>query len=136
MILELSVAAEIWLARALVSEAGWQIRGDHYAIPHVLRRRQRIRGDRSIIRTIRAYCVGLKRGAKPTYRRRWVLRLPRLPSRRYRGSWRRVRAIARRFGAGNLVDPCPDAIHWAAPSVRKSWPRVDCGDTVNVFYGR
>jgi hypothetical protein len=132
---EVTPAARLWLTRALISEAGWRAPADHQAIPWVLRRRWQARGG-SFVRTIRAYCQGFRlRRRSMSYRQRWVRALPRLPSPRYREDYARVLRGVNAWADGLVPDPCPEADHWAAPSVRRPrWRKVDCGRTKNVFW--
>lgn len=137
--------AQLWLARALVAEAGWNAPDDHAAIAWVLQRRwQHLHVRWSGLRfvtVVRAYCAGLGHQPASSPRQRWLRRLPwgdplgRLA--RYRERWAWVRDFVLAWGRGEILDPCArGAMHWGGHMDRPAatWNRVDCGDTANIFY--
>ncbi|MGD8860224.1 MAG: hypothetical protein PVI30_09430 [Myxococcales bacterium] len=146
--------ARLWLARAMIAEAGWRAPRDHAAIAHVLARRWRRVVERyetiRFVDVIRNYCSGLGGLSRsPTRRQRWVRRLWPDGSRpegwpdyaswdRHAPLWRHTLARADRFGRGELRDPCRGrAWHWGGTidSPRGRMQPVNCGDTQNTFYG-
>lgn len=145
----------VWLARAMVAEAGWTAERDHVAIAYVLARRWRQLHRRfpstTLVHVIRGYCAGLEPGrAELTPRQRWLralsfdMREPDGWPRRY-ASWARHRALwrsvldrAHDWAQGRLRDPCRGTSwHWGGdmdtPGVELY--EVDCGATANTFYG-
>jgi hypothetical protein len=139
----------VWLARAMVSEAGWKSQNDHAAIAWVLKRRWETRVDRdpewTFLDQIKHYCTGMK--GKASRRDRWVRDLspdgskpqgwPRNVSwETYLPAWNNAWDLANAWVEGEVKDPCPAADHWSAPRIRPSGNlrRVKCGGTQNVFY--
>lgn len=147
-----SESAELWLARAMVSEADWSAR-DHAALAWALARRwhmrRKLEPEVTFEEIVRRYCAGL-RGKPRTQRARWVRELegedkPESWNDRsglwvnYRSAWLRVRAFARSWSRGKVIDPCRGrATHWGGPMDRPSshYRAVDCGMTRNIFYAR
>lgn len=121
--------ARLWLARAMVAEAGFLNRTDHVALAWVLAKRwKRLRERRDpslpFVKVVRAYCAGLGDTAARSRRQQWVRELPgdaqtrpkSWPSKyswkRHRKLWRRVLERADAWARGELADPCPQAVHW------------------------
>lgn len=150
-----SSETHVWLARAMVAEAGWKSTRDHVAIAYVLARRLKAKRKRfpnvRFVHIIRGYCAGLEAGRSEwTPRQRWLHglnlrsvkpdgwpeRYP--PWKQYRKRWRQVLKRVDDWRRGRLGDPCRgQAWHWGCeldvPGERM-FP-VDCGDTRNTFYG-
>lgn len=138
--------AKLWLARAMVSEAGWTAHRDHAALAWVLVRRWQIIQMRwpeiRFVAVVRRYCAGLRMEMRAlTPRQRWVRELPWGPPQRnlsrYERKWDAVREYVERWGAGYVADPCGgDADHWGGriDTPSKLWSEVDCGETHNSFY--
>jgi hypothetical protein len=140
---------ELWLARAMVSEADWSS-ADHAAIAWTLKRQWEARRERfpdiTFVEQIRAYCAGL-RGAPRSSRMKWVLSLEgdlepeawpkHVAWPAYAPHWNRVRAFARAWFRGEVRDPCKKpALHWGGPGDMPppDVVPVDCGLTSNIFY--
>jgi hypothetical protein len=144
----------LWLARAMVAEAGWTSERDHVAIAYVLERRwKHIHKEyRAItfLHVIRAYCAGLMPGRRSlTDRQRWVRSLdlditlepegwPKtLEWTPHSKLWKTVLDRADLWSTGSLPDPCNgEAWHWGGPmdDPEATMLRVDCGETLNTFY--
>lgn len=137
--------AQLWLARAMVAEAGWTAEDDHAAIAWVLYRRwKRIRVAHPTVTftaVVRAYCAGL--GRQPAFRprQRWIRTLPageitgRL--RRYSKEWEVIQQRVEDWAKGEVKDPCQgQAMHWGGhmDHAPRSWRSLDCGSTRNLFY--
>ena len=142
---------KVWIARALVSEAGWEEINDHIAIAYVLFRRWRIALRSyprfSMISVIKKYCAGFGATAA-TPRQRWVRNL-RIDGKRprnwpsdirwqdYRERWLKVLDTVEAWRKGGYSDPCRGlARYWGGPMDRPSQRmiRMDCGPTKNHFY--
>jgi len=150
---QLTPQTRVWLARGMVSEAGWLAERDHAAIAHTLARRWQARRERwpgvTFEQIIRHYCAGfyLKESALDP-RQLWVRQLnldgfqPAAWPRNVRWDkhliwWRQVLQRVDQFAEGQLHDPCRgQSWHWGGlmdtPEGRME--RIDCGDTKNVFY--
>lgn len=145
--------AQLWLARAMVAEAGWTAELDHAAIAHVLARRWKRLAERwptmRFLDVVRKYCSGLGGFHRDlTLRQRWVRELqpigeepegwPRHASwSRHRPLWRAALARSASFAEGELRDPCRGkAVHWGGTidSPRGRMVAIDCGETQNTFY--
>ena len=142
---------KLWLARALVSEAGWGETTDHIAIAYVLYRRWRIAlrtyPRYSMVQVIKRYCAGFGRTA-PTPRQRWVKNLTgdgKRPEgwpddirwRDYRDRWMKVLDTVESWRRGAFSDPCRGlSRYWGGPMDRPSrrMIQMDCGPTKNRFY--
>ena len=143
----------LWLARAMVAEAGFDAEQDHRAIAFVLARRwERVRerwSSMRLIDVIRNYCAGLgsyRRSITP--RQRWVRALrpdlgkpegwpARLSWERHQPLWQATLERVDRFSRGELEDPCRGrAWHWGGviDSPRGRMDPIDCGETHNTFY--
>jgi len=143
----------IWLARAMVAEAGWKAERDHIAIAYVLARRWRRLTERwpalRFIDVIRNYCAGLGDYTRElTNRQRWLRGLswsrdepegwPRAVSwSRHLPLWRDALKRSARWSKGRLKDPCRGrAWHWGGtidtPVGRMV--QVNCGETRNTYY--
>jgi hypothetical protein len=150
---EWDAETQLWLARAMVSEADWST-VDHAAIAWTLKRQWRARVEHqpawSFIDQIRRYCAGLRHQTPRTNRHRWVRELgfhgdapaswPKSSSwDAYRSRWLRVLRFAGDWGAGRVGDPCRGkAIHWGGGMdipMDKTVRPVNCGFTHNIFYG-
>lgn len=147
--------AHVWLARAMVAEAGWEAKSDHVAIAYVLSRRWKRAKERwptlRFVDVIRNYCAGLgsfRRSLTP--RQRWLRALgfeveaapdgwPRGASwRRHERLWRGALKRSLKWSRGELRDPCRGrAWHWGGTidSPHGRMVAVDCGETRNTFYG-
>ncbi|MDD9934309.1 MAG: hypothetical protein OXT09_11940 [Myxococcales bacterium] len=144
---------QLWLARAMVAEAGWLHERDHVAIAYVLARRWKRVTERyptmRFLDVIRNYCAGLggfRRSLTP--RQTWLRSLwpdasqpegwPRKVSwRRHAPLWRATFERAGDFARGELRDPCRGrAWHWGGTidSPRGRMAAIDCGETANTFY--
>jgi hypothetical protein len=149
-----SPAAQLWMARAMVAEAGWLAERDHVGIAYVLSRRWASMRKRypeiQFVHVIRGYCAGLEPGrAEFTPRQRWLHGLnlqlnepdgwPRNVSWvRHRVWWQQVLQRAEAWSLGKLRDPCKGrAWHWGGEmdTPEGKMVEVDCGDTRNIFYG-
>ena len=151
---EWSPQTHLWLARAMVAEAGWKAERDHVAIAYVLVRRWRRMTQRlsrfRFVDVIRNYCAGLgdyRRSMTP--RQRWVRDLwadavepegwprSRASWKNHAPLWRATLERSARWGRGELSDPCRGkAWHWGGviDSPRGRMVAVDCGRTRNTFY--
>jgi hypothetical protein len=147
-------STHLWLARAFVAEAGWKARRDWAGIAWVLAGRWRRASKRwpalRFVSTIRGYCAGLGEGRSRTARMAWVhgLRPDMLAPggwpagaswERHEPWWRDAVRMAERWSRGGVGDPCRGrAQHWGGPDgldpPRGRMERVDCGETLNVFY--
>lgn len=152
---EWSTAAHVWLARAMVAEAGWLAERDHVAIAYVLGRRWNAMRRRypnvKLVHMIRGYCAGLEPGrAELTPRQRWLHGLnlqlrepdgwPRQEAswERHQRWWQQVLKRAEDWSRGRLRDPCRGrAWHWGGDMDEPDSKmfEVDCGETRNTFYG-
>ncbi len=144
---------QLWLARAMVAEAGWNAETDHVAIAYVLARRWRRLSERwpafRFVDLIRSYCAGLgdyRRELTP--RQRWLRALswdsekpsgwPRKSSWRiHLPLWRAALKRSGDWSQGRFRDPCRGrAWHWGGvidtPHGRMA--AVSCGTTRNTFY--
>lgn len=150
---QLTDSTKIWLARAMVSEAGWLAKRDHAAIAHTLARRWRVRRERwpgvTFEQVIRNYCAGfyLKEEALDP-RQQWVRQLnsdglqPESWPQNVRWDkhlvyWRQVLDSVDRFAEGQLPDPCRgQSWHWGGPmdDPEGRMVKMDCGETKNTFY--
>lgn len=143
--------AKLWLARAMVSEAGWEETRDHVAIAYVLFRRwivaKREHPHISLTAVIKRYCAGFG-NTIPTARQRWVLTLRADGGRPaawpndiawvdYKDRWLAVLNTVEQWRRGEHPDPCNGlARYWGGPMDRPSprMIRMDCGETKNRFY--
>jgi hypothetical protein len=147
---------KVWLARAMVGEAGWTASRDHVGIAYVLAKRfERIRRrwpDIRFLDVVLAYAKALGDGRRSlTSRQRWIRSLggaekpvgwptranwPRV----HRPLWKKTLKRADDWFAGKLRDPCRGrAFNWGGYldvdlAMRKRLNPVDCGDTRNTFY--
>jgi hypothetical protein len=143
----------IWLARAMVAEAGWLAERDHIAIAYVLARRWRRLIENwpalRFIDVIRNYCAGLGDYTRElTPRQRWLRGLswnddkpdgwPRAASwPRHLPLWRNALARSARWSRGGLTDPCRGrAWHWGGviDTPQGRMVAVNCGKTRNTYY--
>lgn len=129
--------AKLWLARAVVAEAGWNETGtylDHKAIPWVLARRwgsvQRKFPGMRFVDMVRTYCSALGENDTFTRRQQWVRNLPAVGDdtqpeawprmyswNRHLKYWRNVQQTVLSWGAGQVRDPSGGrAWHWGSPS--------------------
>jgi hypothetical protein len=130
-------STQLTLAQAMVGEADWH-EPDHVAIAFVLARRWRIhqqnRGPLPFARYIELYSASLRSGSS---RSEWVRALPwgPLPG-PYGTRWDRIQKLVRAWGAGQVKDPCPSAMHWGGAMDRpsRSMSPISCGLTRNIFY--
>ncbi len=143
----------IWLARAMVAEAGWRAERDHVAIAYVLARRWRRLTENwpafRFIDVIRNYCAGLGDYTREfTARQRWLRGLswsdekpngwPRAASwSRHLPLWRNALKRSARWSEGGLTDPCRGrAWHWGGTidTPQGRMVAVNCGKTRNTYY--
>jgi hypothetical protein len=142
---------KLWVARALVSEAGWEETTDHIAIAYVLYRRwqiaRRTYPKYTLISVIKRYCAGFGSDV-PTKRQKWVKNLTSSGSRPkgwpddirwqdYRDRWLNVLDTVEAWRKGVHPDPCNGlSRYWGGPMDRpsKRMVRMDCGPTKNRFY--
>jgi len=146
-------STQVWLARAMVAEAGWHAENDHIAIAYVLARRWRMLTERwpqlRFIDVIRNYCSGLGSYRRElTQRQKWLRSLSwndLVPEswpagvswQRYLRYWQSVLERSDRWSKGDLKDPCRGrAWHWGGTidTPRGRMVAVDCGTTENTFY--
>lgn len=147
--------AKLWLSRAMIAEAGWESTRDHIAIAYVLARRWRTMVKRfprmRFVDVIRFYCSGLEPGNhSPTRRQVWLKGLTfgveepdgwpssRASWEKHLPLWRSTLTRAARWGSGVFRDPCSGrAWHWGGTMdlPKERMYRVDCGETLNTFYG-
>jgi hypothetical protein len=142
---------KVWIARALVAEAGWHDTVDHIAIAYVLFRRWQIARrtfpNYSLISVIKRYCTGFGRTAA-SKRQRWIKNLS-ADGRRpkgwpgdirwldYRDRWLSVIETVDSWRNGYHPDPCRGlSRYWGGPMDKPSrrMIRMDCGPTKNFFY--
>lgn len=121
------------LARILVAEGGRVSTTDHIAILHVLDNRRASSVSlrhRHLIHIGRRYSVTFNGNSRNPER---AARMRSLSPEEIPAS---VRSLVRRWEMGQRPpNPCPGAMHWAAPYVRSPLPRVACTSaTVNAFY--
>ena len=143
----------IWLARAMVAEAGWRAERDHIAIAYVLARRwRRLTEDWPALRfidIIRNYCAGLGSYTREfTARQRWLRSLswsdekpkgwPRAASwSRHLPLWRKALRRSAQWSKGGMSDPCRGrAWHWGGiiDTPQGRMVPVNCGKTRNTYY--
>jgi hypothetical protein len=143
----------VWLARAMVAEAGWLAERDHVAIAYVLARRWRNMSERwpttRFIDVVRRYCAGLgDYHSSFTRRQLWIRALSpdiaepegwpaQVSWRRHSMLWRDALVRSAEWAGGILRDPCRGrAEHWGGTidSPRGRMVPVDCGETENTFY--
>ncbi len=143
----------LWLARAFVSEAGWDAHRDHVGIAYVLnkrwnRGRKRYKRYR-FVALIRQYCAGFAKDQTiMTARQTWVRELT-LDAKRpahwpeevswpnYKKQWKAALKRAEDWRLGKFADPCDGkSLHWGGviDKPRSYWKKLDCGDTENSFY--
>lgn len=144
---------QIWLARAMVAEAGWQSERDHIAIAYVLARRWRRLIERwpalRFMDIIRNYCAGLGGYRRePTQRQRWLRELnwndlkpvnwPKKVSWvHHLSKWRSILGLSDKWSKGEIADPCRGrAWHWGGiiDTPRGRMVPINCGETHNTFY--
>jgi hypothetical protein len=142
---------KVWIARAMVSEAGWDETQDHIAVAFVLLRRWRLAQKQfpgySMVSVIRRYCAGFRDMAL-TKRQRWIKNMTldgQRPAgwpddifwRDYRDRWLAVLNLTEAWRRGEHPDPCRGkSMYWGGPMDRpsKRMIRMDCGATKNFFY--
>ncbi|MBN1654277.1 MAG: hypothetical protein JXA30_10950 [Deltaproteobacteria bacterium] len=146
-------STQVWLARAMVAEAGWTSENDHIAIAYVLARRWRRLTERwpelRFLDVIRNYCAGLGSYRRElTPRQRWLRSLSwndlvpegwpeGISWDRHLRYWRSILERSDRWSKGNLLDPCRGrAWHWGGTidTPRGRMVPVNCGETQNTFY--
>lgn len=144
----------LWLARAVVGEAGWRAENDHIAIPYVLLRRWKTMSrrwpDLKFKGVILAYAKALGGGRSSyTPRQQWIRRLnfeglqpdhwPAKANWKYhKPIWYKILNRLDDWRLGRVPDPCRGkAEHWGGEMDKPlaTMHEVDCGDTVNKFYG-
>jgi hypothetical protein len=148
---EWNKSGKLWIARAMVSEAGWDETADHVAIAYVLYRRWvqvKRKFPRFPIRAVVArYCAGF---GKTVYfaRQKWVRNLNEDGKRPkgwpddiawsdYKDRWLSVLKTADEWRQGIHLDPCRGiSRYWGGPMDKpsKRMIRMDCGKTKNYFY--
>lgn len=151
---QFDLSARLWLARAMVGEAGWLAENDHIAIAYVLKRRWETMRERwpklRFKDVILRYAKALGGGRREyTARQIWVrgLRLDlvepegwpqKISWKGHRKYWHQVIRRVDQWKRGELSDPCRGrAFHWGGKTdiPGKTLFPVDCGETENVFYG-
>lgn len=151
---QFDLSTRLWLARAMVGEAGWLARRDHIAIAYVLKRRWKTMRKRwSQIRfktVVLSYSKALGGGRREyTARQLWVRNLgfdlhkpkgwpQKISWKRHSKYWKSILKYVVQWGDGKLSDPCRGrSYHWGGytdiPNNRL-FP-IDCGETLNTFYG-
>lgn len=147
-------STRIWLARAMIGESGWLSVNDHVAIAYVLKRRwNAIQNRWPKIRfktVILAYAKALGGGRREYTRRQiWVRSLSfdlsepqgwpqKVSWKSHSKYWIQTLERVDRWVRGELPDPCKGrAFHWGGnmDTPRETMFPVDCGDTINTFYG-
>lgn len=143
-----SVEDQLVASRAVVAEAGWNVTGVHardaaavlwvlvrrYARPHIRERYT------TFAAFVTAYSTPLR--TQRTARARAIAALgpldePRPPLQGTLAAWERVQTFVHRFARGQVEDPCRgQAEHFGsvADGAPRSFERLDCGRTSNVFY--
>lgn len=143
----------VWLARAMVGEAGWKSERDHVAIAYVFKRRWRsmsrrwpgLRFEAVVLRYAKALGGGRR---EFTPRQRWVRGLipeavepdgwpGRASWRRHRPLWLAALRRADRWRQGRLPDPCGGRADHFGGTIDTPWEgleEVDCKGTANTFY--
>ena len=144
----------LWLARCAIGEEGWDSPTGHLAIMHVLRKRHAQAVKRypglTLTQQTRAYCKCLNSD------RLWVRSLnppsadgslpaplgwpAKLRWDGFRAHWQAALALAKTFRSKR--DPCPRAMHFGSPVLKRDVANaakhgmipVSCGDTRSVFY--
>ncbi len=120
------------LSRVLVAEGGRLETPDHVAILYVLARRHRLQGLRaySYLGVAERYSVAFNGRSQDPERAERMRTLPRSAIPRH------ITSLVEAWLRGvRPVDPCPGAIHWAAPRIRSPLRRATCSNpTVNAFY--
>jgi hypothetical protein len=146
--------AQLWLARAILAEAGWNAKADYVAISYVLARRWRQMLERwpsmRFIDVIKSYCLGLgDYRRQPTERQRWIRSLSwdgstpenwphKISWDKHLPFWRKALAVTEKWVKGELSDPCRGrAWHWGGTidNPHGRMVTVDCGAKRNTFYG-
>lgn len=153
---DMAADAPLWLARCAIGEEGFASPRGHLAVMHVLDKRHKQVIKRWPTLTFRAQVLGYCKCLSSD--RRWVRSMqPPVgnvlyaptpegwPSRwRWMGSnessWRAALRLASTFRS--IKDPCPKAMHFGSPYLKRDIDNaerhkmvlVDCGDTKNNFY--
>lgn len=146
--------AHVWLARAMIAEAGWRAKKDHVGMAYVLARRWKRATERwptmRFVDVIRNYCAGLGSFRRSlTARQEWLrgldfnVRKPdawpkRASWKRHGRFWADTLERSHAWAQGELRDPCRGrAWHWGGviDSPRGRMVAIDCGGTRNTFYG-
>jgi hypothetical protein len=148
---EWNTSAKLWIARAMVSEAGWNETTDHVAIAYVLYRRWiqvRRKYPKFPIRgVVMRYCAGFGKTVYST-RQKWVKNLEEDGTRPkgwpsdiswndYKDRWLAVLNTAEEWKQGLHPDPCGGiSRYWGGPMDKpsKRMVRMNCGKTRNYFY--
>ena len=142
--------AQLMLARAWVGEADWSEQ-DHIAIGWVLAKRwayfnqsRSPENQLDFAAFTQAYSAALKgETGNKTPRQKIIQQLPwgdpvsgvySTPMNVKR--WKQVRERVKRWGEGEIDDPCRSAMHWGGTMDHPpaNWEPVSCGDTWNIFY--
>lgn len=152
--------AKLWLARAMVAEAGWLAELDHVLIAWAIVRQWRARLHRwpelRFADQVRAACAGL--GVASTARHEWLHALPpplastplaelepagwpaKVSWRRHSVWWAQVLRRVQRFGEGRLRDPSRGRVmYWGArdeslPDPARAAMAVNRGDWVELDF--
>jgi len=117
-------------------------RADDAPIAYVLSKRysiyQRKGGKRSFERFIRMYSAVWKdsNSRKETIRKLPWGPIPRVKNPWGGSRWNKVIDFVWRWGHGEVVDPCPQALHWGGTMDKPAghWAPISCGRTANIFY--
>ena len=131
-----SAEVVVWSARACYAEAAWST-ADCSALLHVIRKRA-TRFGWPFLKMLKRYSVvnwlNSARGRKTS-----VLTLEdnKRESAQWNLNWQKLVSHVVAVLADNVIDPCPYADHWAAPSYvpRSPMRRVQCNEKVaNAFW--
>lgn len=143
---QLTPEAKLWLARALVAEAGWDGETDHAALAWVLARRweaiRKTHAKISFAAVVRRYCTALRPGTVVLkWRQRWLRSLPDGPLTgwlsHYSEQWQSIREFVEEWSEGAIPDPCGGlAHHFGGPMDKtpRHWRQLECGPTRNQYY--
>lgn len=134
-----SAEDKLQLARLLVGEADFH-QADYAPISWVLLKRWRMYQHKRPEVTFAEFCTmysAALRSSSPRARAIQALSWGEAPGRWGGRRWLRVQAWVERWAAGEVRDPCPQALQWGGTMDRPAahWRPVNCGRTRNIFYG-
>lgn len=147
--------AKLWLSRGMVAEAGWTANRDHAAIAFVLARRWKNAVTRyqnlKFLDVIRRYCSALDFKMRSISGRQiWLRTLgfdlqkpigwpeKKVSWENHKIRWKKILTMSELWVHNKIIDPCGGkAWHWGSPEdlPKGKMTRIDCGKTLNVFYG-